>query len=361
MLKKHKLLFLFHMILVEEQLFFWLSTNFLAHLSGCIIHCQASHFVCHILEHFFFWQQSRHLFWSWRSKLMRDKGKAGGVGEVWCRVAFEAWAPWWDLAPSVHYCPRCHLPLTGLSTPIPSGFSLTSPHLSVCLSVCLSLSEQSSLTSFSFSETKFKRNFSSCNWLRYCTDKASGCCTLQTDWGSDLEELGNSWSRFWVFTIAEELFNNLKRSSEKVFCHSFQVLVNLGARMFLELTHVQRVPWQTDNMGWASKVWTLKVGELYLSGRTSVPAIRVPWQYSRWDSEKHCSVEYSWSLTGEWVPSCTPASTISCKSLLSSLFSTVFCACTSTEIPLVIFQKMLKKLLGLEMLYVICLEMKRFL
>jgi hypothetical protein len=68
---------------------------------------------------------------------MRDKGKAGGVGEVWCRVAFKAWAPWWDLAPSVHYCPWCHLPLTGLSTPIPSGFSLTSPHLSVCLSLTL--------------------------------------------------------------------------------------------------------------------------------------------------------------------------------------------------------------------------------
>lgn len=149
MLKKHKLLFLFHMILVEEQLFFWLSTNFLAHLSGCIIHCQASHFVCHILEHFFFWQQSRHLFWSWRSKLMRDKGKAGGVGEVWCRVAFEAWAPWWDLAPSVHYCPRCHLPLTGLSTPIPSGFSLTSPHLSVCLSVSHSLDISLSVPSVS--------------------------------------------------------------------------------------------------------------------------------------------------------------------------------------------------------------------
>jgi hypothetical protein len=33
----------------------------------------------------------------------------------------------------------------------------------------------------------------------------------------------------------------------------------------------------------------------------------------------------------------------------------------STEIPLVIFQKILKKLPGLEMLYVICLEMKRFL
>jgi hypothetical protein len=113
---------------------------------------------------------------------------------------------------------------------------------------------------------------------------------LQTDWGSDLEELGNSWSRFWVFTIAEELFNNLKRSSETVFGHSFQVMVNLGARMFLEFTHVQRVPWQTDNMGWASKAWSLKVGELYLSGRTSVPAIWVLWQYSRWDSEKHCSV-----------------------------------------------------------------------
>ncbi len=78
--------------------------------------------------------------------------------------------------------------------------------------------------------------------MRYRTDQASGCCTLQTDWGSDLEDLGNSSSKFWVFTIAEELFNNLKRSSEKVFGHSFQVLVNVGARMFLELTHVQRVP-----------------------------------------------------------------------------------------------------------------------
>jgi hypothetical protein len=128
-------------------------------------------------------------------------------------------------------------------------------HPHTFLSVCLSLSRYISLTSFSFSETKFKRNFSSCNWLRYRTDQASGCCTLQTDWGSDLEELGNSWSRFWVFTIAEELFNNLKRSCEKVFGHSSQVLLNLGARMFLELTHVQRVPWQTDNMGWASKAW----------------------------------------------------------------------------------------------------------
>jgi hypothetical protein len=52
--KKHKLLFLFHMILVEEQLFFCLSTNSLAHSSGCIIHSRASHFVCRILQQFFF-------------------------------------------------------------------------------------------------------------------------------------------------------------------------------------------------------------------------------------------------------------------------------------------------------------------